>query len=75
MKQNICYKLLLSLGNIYGIYTDDENNDVAIIEKRGKCYFVQYNFLTSPCAGGTYNTFIDACNEIEKLRPKAFFVE
>ena len=86
MKANICYSLLKRYDNIVSVFTDAENNDVAIIEKtRNKMwyesdkpikqvrYFITFNFLTCPCCIGDviHYTLEEAEAEVMRLRPNA----
>ena len=88
MKSKICYELLKRYDNIVSVFTDDENNDVAIIECTRKKiwyemdlpnrerYIVTFSFLTSPCFIGNpdFKTKEEAENEVCRLRPKAILV-
>jgi hypothetical protein len=89
MKANICYGLLKRYDNIVSVFTDDENNDVAIIEKTKNSlwyetrriankerYLITFNFLTSPCLVGetAHYTLEEAEKEVKRLRPKAILV-
>ena len=89
MKTNICYGLLKRYDNIVSVFTDNENNDVAIIEKTKNSlwyethriankerYLITFNFLTSPCLIGetAHYTLDEAEKEVMRLRPKAIRV-
>lgn len=88
MKANICYGLLKRYDNIVSVFTDDENNDVAIIEHtqnklwyemkhpETERYLVTFNFLTSPCCIGKtdFPTLAEAEAHVLRLRPGAILV-
>ena len=88
MKANICYGLLKRYNNIVSVFTDNENNDVAIIEHtpnklwyemkhhETERYLITFNFLTSPCCIGRtgFPTLEEAEAAVFKLRPKAILV-
>lgn len=88
MKANICYGLLKRYNNIVSIFTDDENNDIAIIECTSKKiwyetrypkkerYLITFNFLTTPCCIGRtdFPTKEEAEAEVLRLRPRAILV-
>lgn len=89
MKTPICYGLLKRYDNIVSVFTDDENNDVAIIEKtkarlwyeiskpiNQERFLITFNFLTCPCLVGdtAYYTLEEAEKEVMRLRPKAIRV-
>lgn len=89
MKANICYGLLKRYDNIVSVFTDNENNDIAIIEKtkaklwyetskpiKQERFLITFNFLTCPCLVGdtTHYTLEEAEKEVMRLRPKAIRV-
>ena len=88
MNAHIYYSLLKRYDNIVSVFTDNENNDVAIIEcTRNKLwyelkhpqkerYLVTFNFLTSPCCIGraAFPTKEEAEAEVLRLRPHAILV-
>ncbi len=89
MKANICYGLLKRYDNIVSVFTDNENNDVAIIEKTKKRlwyetmipvtdyrYLITFNFLTCPClVGDTAHYSLEKAEaEVMMLRPGAIKV-
>ena len=71
-----CFNLLKKYNNIVSVFTDDNNSDVAIVEKFHDKYFITFNYLSSPCRIGSmgYNiSSLDEANEIiSRIRPKAY---
>lgn len=60
--------------NVVARYQDAAVTDMAIIEKmaNGRGYMVTYNYMTSPCNGGIFETFKDAEETIFRLRKTAY---
>ena len=88
-KMNICYGLLKRYDNIVSVFTDKENNDVAIIEKTKNSlwyetrrpatdyrYLITFDFLTCPClVGDTAHYSLEKAEaEVMRLRPDAIKV-
>ncbi len=88
MKANICYRLLKRYNNIVSVFTDNENNDIAIIEHtqnklwyeteypKTERYLITFNFLTRPCCIGRpdFPTLAEAEAQVLRLRPGAILV-
>ncbi len=73
-----CFNLLKRYNNIVSVFTDDDNSDVAIVEKFHDKYFITFNYLSSPCGIGNMGYNISSLNEaneiISRVRPKAYQV-
>ena len=88
MTGNLCWQLLKNYDNIVAVFTDDDNNDVAIIQKTARPlwfeigmrinaqYLITYDFLTTPCLCGDYRvtSLEEAVERVMKHRPKAYRV-